>query len=474
MAAELLEKPRHKEIDQLDTGMVEPQLLLIDSDKRCLTHFDQIKQWSARLSTQLNDIEQKLLASNPADSEQIQAIRAIRHDAEAITQGALPKLFSYTIEKLTEIYKLRERQEGYVQNLAETHSRLEDALEQLKIANQQLGQLANSLGYRARIFVSKLNRLLKTPGRIPAVVRWRIATMFNKYFRSGTGTPTSSAAPTSAPIPAGASPGNQDTRKAKDVKSFSQEHGFHQLQNPYGDVDNGETAMSIFDNWVTVFSRDGRRYGSREPLVSDDLPTITELHQHFPLTGKHVLELGPLEGGNTKQMVDFGAASVTGIESAQESFVKCLLLKNTLQLDNVDFIFGNCIDKMAEQPIGRRSSFDICVASGLLYHMENPVQCIDRISKISDVAYIWSHVASERSPLGSWITITDDEGRSYRGRQNQYKPTDVLGGIGYVAVWLTPEAMKQAFIDRGFEIQDIGEVNNYKGDAVKFIARRVR
>ena len=48
----------------------------------------------------------------------------------------------------------------------------------------------------------------------------------------------------------------------------------------------------------------------------------------------------------------------------------------------------------------------------------------------------------------------------------------ILGGIGYYAIWLTPEAMKQAFIDRGFQIEEIGEVNNYKGDAVKFIARK--
>ena len=468
MGTEPLEKPLHKEIDQLDSGAVEPELLLTDRDKKLLSQFDQLKQWSALYSQRIIQLEDSLRAEDPADAKKLALLREMRRDSNPVVHHLLPQLLHYNIAKLTEVYKLRERQEGYVQNLAETHARLEDALEQLRTAHQELGQVANSLSFRWRIFSGKLLRLLKDPKRIPAVISGRAKGLFARL--------TQGRATTSIPDqisqPLGASPGNQDTRKSKEVKSFSQEHGFHQLNNPYGDVDNSNTSMSIFDNWVTVFAKGGKRYGSREPLVSDDLPTISELHQHVDLQGKHILELGPLEGGNTKQMVDLGAASVTGIESASESFVKCLLLKNTLQLDSVDFIFGDCNAVMAGEQIGRRSSFDLCVASGLLYHMEDPVLCIDRICNVAEIAYVWSHVASERSPLGEWVTLRDEVGRSYRGRQNQYKSTDVLGGIGYVAVWLTPESMKQAFIDRGFSVEDIGEVNNYKGDAVKFIARK--
>jgi len=62
-------------------------------------------------------------------------------------------------------------------------------------------------------------------------------------------------------------------------------------------------------------------YGSTRQLVSDKDDRIDRFSR-VPLAGKPVLELGPLEGGHTKQVVDLGASDVLATEANPPNFVK--------------------------------------------------------------------------------------------------------------------------------------------------------
>ena len=63
-----------------------------------------------------------------------------------------------------------------------------------------------------------------------------------------------------------------------------------------------------------------------------------------------------------------GASKVISVEANNREFLKCLIVKQMLDLKNVKFLFGD-FNRYLEQQERR---FDVVVASGVLYHMTNP------------------------------------------------------------------------------------------------------
>src|SRR5262249_14547138 len=154
-----------------------------------------------------------------------------------------------------------------------------------------------------------------------------------------------------------------------------------------------------------------------------------DLHERISFAGKNILEIGPFEAAHTKQMLDLGAASVTAIESSSNAYLKCLLIKSEFGLEHAHFIYGDC-NQVLRRPEFRTAAFDLCLASGVLYHMEDPLSTIDLLLSMAPLIYVWTQLASERSPSGAWTIIEDDEGRRYRGRRNIYTTEQHWGGVG--------------------------------------------
>ena len=55
----------------------------------------------------------------------------------------------------------------------------------------------------------------------------------------------------------------------------------------------------------------------------------------------NILELGPLEGGHSYMFQAKGAAKITAIEANKRAFLKCLCIKEVLNLNKVDFCLGD-------------------------------------------------------------------------------------------------------------------------------------
>lgn len=105
------------------------------------------------------------------------------------------------------------------------------------------------------------------------------------------------------------------------------------------------------------------------------------------LEGRTVLELGPLEGAHSYMLERAGAASVVSIEANPEAYLKCLIVKETMGLANTRFLCGDFIEYLRNSP----PRFDAAIASGVLYHMVDPVELVALLSRITPRLYLWTH-----------------------------------------------------------------------------------
>ena len=107
------------------------------------------------------------------------------------------------------------------------------------------------------------------------------------------------------------------------------------------------------------------------------------------LSGMNILELGPLEGGHTYMLEQLGASNVTAVESNIVSWLKCLVIKELLELQRSKFLLGDVLAYLSVCD----TRYDAVMASGILYHMADPVTLIERISNICDIGRMTTVVA---------------------------------------------------------------------------------
>lgn len=142
-----------------------------------------------------------------------------------------------------------------------------------------------------------------------------------------------------------------------------------------------QNAFDLFPNaWSTAF----KGVETSGTFNGFDDHRLTWLFNRIDLAGRSVLELGPLEAAHTTMMEQVGA-KVLAIESNKGAFLRCLIAKNYLGL-SARFLLGD-FEKMDLSD----KSFDLVLASGVLYHMKDPVALLDSISKASDRLFIWTH-----------------------------------------------------------------------------------
>lgn len=109
------------------------------------------------------------------------------------------------------------------------------------------------------------------------------------------------------------------------------------------------------------------------------------------VTGARVLELGPLEGGHSYMLERAGATEVLAVEANARAFLKCLCVKEVLQLRAARFVLGDCIAFMNSDPGG----WDMVLASGILYHLQDPLGFLALLPKMAPRVMLWTHYFDE-------------------------------------------------------------------------------
>ncbi|ACK84803.1 MULTISPECIES: class I SAM-dependent methyltransferase [Methylorubrum] len=196
--------------------------------------------------------------------------------------------------------------------------------------------------------------------------------------------------------------------------------------------------------------------------------------------GKKILELGPLEAGHTYAMNLLGANDIISIEANIDAFLRCLVVKEAFDI-KAKFICGDFEKYMRHAP----PKVDVVLASGVLYHMKEPLELIDAICSTATQCCFWTHyydkdLVSRNAQLSS--KISEPEVVSFKGRDivvakqsylGDLDRLDFAGGLENYSYWVSLEGLRETFEALGFEFVVIEKQENHPhGPGITFVAKR--
>jgi hypothetical protein len=244
---------------------------------------------------------------------------------------------------------------------------------------------------------------------------------------------------------------------------------------------SAQNAVDVFaGEWSSRLPLDGVEAGPI-PLFEDDRVEWALGLLGGDLTGRRVLELGPLEGGHS-YLLDRAGASVVAVEAQTRAYLKCLIAKELLGMPRVQFLLGDFMEYLRASD----SEFDICFASGVLYHMRNPVETLELISRSAAALFLWTHVydpeviaASEllrpRFGASEVATHAGFEHTLYRfNYEDALRLKGFCGGSAQFSNWLSRSDLFAALDHFGWRIVEVGfdQPDHPHGPALALVAKR--
>jgi hypothetical protein len=242
------------------------------------------------------------------------------------------------------------------------------------------------------------------------------------------------------------------------------------------DLFKGEWASALPAPWNATYR------AGHLPLFAD-VALVWAIPRLGGVSERRVLELGPLEGLHTYLLQQHGAASITAIEANPRAYLRCLVIKEIIGLTRAQFLLGDFVAFLREHPEAR---FDIAVASGVLYHMEDPIELLGRLASASDALYLWTHYFDPqniRRRPNIEARFKQPESRTTMGFQHVVYPYQYAyerfrdtfyGGARQYANWLTRDDILRALRHFGFHDIEVGheEEMHIHGPALAIVARR--
>jgi len=177
--------------------------------------------------------------------------------------------------------------------------------------------------------------------------------------------------------------------------------------------------------------------------------------------GRLVLELGPLEGGHSFMLERLGGREVIAIEANTRAYLKCLIVKELLDLRRVRFLCGDFREYLRTDG----TDFDVIFGCGVLYHMQNPAELIAMMAqRCRQHLFLWTHyfVPSLSASQPGRFTILKSEHAGFRHTlyRQQYGSVTFTsrfcGGTAPFACWMSRDDILGCLDYFGFEDLRIG------------------
>lgn len=111
------------------------------------------------------------------------------------------------------------------------------------------------------------------------------------------------------------------------------------------------------------------------------------------LAGKRVMEVGPLEAWHTYMLEREEPAVLDAVEANRLSFLRCLVVKEIVGLKTARFHLGDAQLWLEDRP----DRYDLIVASGVLYHMQDPIRFLRAMATRTDSLFLWTHYVDDEA-----------------------------------------------------------------------------
>lgn len=184
------------------------------------------------------------------------------------------------------------------------------------------------------------------------------------------------------------------------------------------------------------------------------------------LAGLRIADLACLEGGFALALAQQGASAI-GIEARARNLEKALLLKEHFAIPNLEFVLGD-VKEFTRETFG---AFDIILALGILYHLDEPVGWLGQVAEATEsvlildthyapadddsLALMETRIAQQLGPLET----TDVGGLACEGRwYTEYKDGADVENLLWASYsnpssfWLTKESLLLALLRAGFDL----------------------
>jgi hypothetical protein len=230
------------------------------------------------------------------------------------------------------------------------------------------------------------------------------------------------------------------------------------------DMPSAQNALSILPGWNHALPPEFGVTGGKGAFYADTRIAWL-MDQVGSLEGKRVLELGPLEAAHTYMLEQRNPASLCAIEANKLAYLRCLVVKEILNLKVARFLLGDFCEWLERTP----ERYDLIVASGVLYHMQDPLKLIELIAARTNAFYLWTHYVSpeampdndpRRNAFQGEPEIKEHRGlpirlyrRSYLGA---WKSKSFCGGAHDLHRWIEREDLLALIRALGFSDIQIG------------------
>lgn len=204
-------------------------------------------------------------------------------------------------------------------------------------------------------------------------------------------------------------------------------------------------SLSLDQIWKSILS-DGRPH-----YCATTFPDFAQMS---------ILELGPSDGYNTAGLEHFGARRITAIEANSDAFIKACMLKNALGL-SAQFQLGDFMEYLSRD--GQK--VDLVYASGVLYHLTDPLEFLRLCTTVGDHLFLWTFIYDDEAirnheyerRLFSGTETFRHGSLEVTGHRRLYDEELVAkpkyqGGIDQSAFWLSHDDIRKALAAFGYTI----------------------